>query len=129
VFPRETRGDDLLSGRDANIPEAVWRVLRDHFALKGERRDDSAHSFVERLFRVAFAVLHAPSYQAERKSALSANWAHLPIPKDAALFGRLVTVGEQVTRLLDADRDAGHVIQGVVGRRRLIAFSDTGWLN
>ncbi len=40
VFPRETRGEDLLADRDANLPEAAWRVLRDHFGLKGERRDE-----------------------------------------------------------------------------------------
>ena len=122
VFPRETRGDDLLSDRDANLPETTWRVLRDHFGLKGERRDDSARAFVGRLFRVAFAILHAPNYQAEHKSALSADWAHLPIPKDAILFDRLVTVGEQVTRLLDAGREAGDVIQAVVGADRARAL-------
>ncbi len=98
--------------RDANIPETTWRVLRDHFGLNGERRDDAARAFVGRLFRVAFAILHAPSYQAEHKSALSADWAHLPIPKDAGLFARLVTAGEQVTRLLDASGDAGDVDAG-----------------
>jgi hypothetical protein len=118
VFPRETRSDDLLSDRDANIPEVAWRVLRDHFGLKGERRDASARGFVGRLFRVAFAIIYAPTYQAEHKSALSADWAHLPIPKDAKLFDRLVTAGEQVTRLLDAGRDAGDVIQTVVGADR-----------
>jgi hypothetical protein len=40
VFPRETRGDDLLSDRDANIPEATWRILQDHFGLEGARRDE-----------------------------------------------------------------------------------------
>ena len=122
VFPRETRGDDLLFDRDANISEATWRVLRDHFGLKGERRDEEARAFVGRLFRVAFAVLHAPSYQAEHKSALSADWAHLPIPKDAGLFDRLVAAGEQVTRLLDAGRDAADVVQGIVGADRARAL-------
>ncbi len=60
-------------------------------------------------------VLHAPSYQAEHKSALSADWAHLPIPKDRKLFNRLTAAGEQVTRLVDANRDAGDVIKAVVG--------------
>jgi len=118
AFPRETRGDDLLADRDANIPEATWRVFRGHFGLKGERRDDTARALVGKLFRVAFAVLHAPSFQAEHKSALSADWAHLPIPKDAKLFDRLMTAGEQVTRLLDAGRDAGPVIQSIIGADR-----------
>ena len=115
VFPRETRSDDLLGDRDANIVEPAWRVLRAHFGLAGERRDPDARGFVGRLFRTALAVLHAPSYQAEHKSALSADWAHLPIPKDQALFDRLAACGEQVTRLLDADRDARDVVENVLG--------------
>jgi hypothetical protein len=122
VFPRETKGDDLLADRDANIPEATWRALRDHFGLKGERRDDEARSFVGKLFRVAFAILHPPNYQAEHKSALSADWAHLPIPKDAGLFDRLTAAGEQVTRLLDAGRDASDVVHAVVGADRVRAL-------
>jgi hypothetical protein len=70
---------------------------------------------VGQLFRVAFAILHAPSYQAEHKSALSADWAHLPIPKDVKLFHHLAAAGEHVTRLLDAGHDAGDVIQAVLG--------------
>lgn len=116
AFPRETRGDDLLSDRDANISEQTWRVLRKHFRLKGERRDDYARDFVGKLFRVGFAILHAPAYQAEHKSALSADWAHLPIPKDRKLFTHLIDKGEQVTRLLDANRDARDVIEAVLGQ-------------
>ncbi|WP_192178277.1 type ISP restriction/modification enzyme [Mesorhizobium amorphae] len=75
-----------------------------------------ARAFVGKLFRVGFAILHAPVYQAEHKSALSADWAHLPIPKDLNLFEQLVVKGEQVTRLLDANRDARDVIEAVLGR-------------
>ena len=122
IFPRESRGDDLLADRDANLPEATWRVLRDHFGLRGERRDDAARALAAKLFRIAFAILHAPSYQAEHKSALSADWAHLPIPKDVKLFDRLAAAGEQVTRLLDAARDATDVIRAVVGADRARAL-------
>jgi hypothetical protein len=122
VFPRETRGEDLLPDRDANIPEAAWRALRDHFRLRGERRDDAARVLTGKLFRVAFAILHAPSYQAEHKSALSADWAHLPVPKDVKVFDRLVAAGEQVTRLPNGARDASDVIQAVVGADRARAL-------
>ncbi|HEY5305716.1 MAG TPA: type ISP restriction/modification enzyme [Pseudolabrys sp.] len=118
AFPRETRGAGLLADRDANLPEATWRVLRNHFGLQGERRDDDARKLVGKLFRVAFAVLHAPSYQAEHKSALAADWAHLPIPKDKKLLDRLAIAGEQVTRLLDSSRSAGDVIKAVLGAER-----------
>jgi len=122
VFPRETKGQDLLAYRDANLPEASWRVLRDHFGLKGERRDDDARKLVSNLFCVTFATLYAPSYQAEHKSALAADWAHLAIPKDADLFHRLVLAGEQVKRLLDADLDASETIRAVVGEDRARAL-------
>jgi hypothetical protein len=115
VFPRETRGNDLLSDGDANLAEASWRVMRDHFGLAGDRRDAVARAFVGRLFRVAFAIFHAPSYQAEHKSALAGDWAHLPIPKDVDLLERLAIAGEKVTRLLDANKDAHDVIATVLG--------------
>lgn len=114
AFPRETVSDDLLAHRDANIAEPAWRVLRDHFAYAGGKRDNDARAFVGKLFRVAFAILHAPSYQAEHKSALASDWAHLPIPKDADLIDRLAEAGEQVARLLDANRDARDVVEAVL---------------
>lgn len=114
IFPRETVSDDLLAHRDANIAEPAWRTLRDHFGLIGERSGEDARAFVGKLFRVAFAVLHAPSYQAEHKSALASDWAHLPIPKDFDLFQKLVDAGEQMVRLLDANLDARDVIDKVL---------------
>ena len=118
VFPRETVSYDLLAHRDANIAEPAWRVLRDHFGLSGERSGDDARALVGKLFRVAFATLHAPSYQSEHKSALSSDWAHLPIPKDADLLDKLVDAGEQVAHLLDANRDARDVIEVVLTPER-----------
>jgi hypothetical protein len=88
--------------------------LRNNFDIHGDRRDAAAKSFVGRLFRVAFAIFHAPSYQAEHKSALAGDWAHLPIPKDVELLERLVAAGEKVTRLLDTNRDAHYVVESVL---------------
>jgi hypothetical protein len=107
--------------------------LRAHFGLGGGRRGEAARAFVGSLFRVAFAILHAPSYQSEHKSALSADWAHLPIPKAQGLFDRLVVAGEKVTRLLDADRDAGEIIGSVIGADRARGLGplrriDAGWV-
>lgn len=118
VFPGETVNDDLLANREANIAEPAWRVFREHFDCAGERSDADARAFVGTLFRVAFAIFHAPSYQGEHKSALSSDWAHLPIPKDAQLLERLCAAGEQVARLLDANRDAREVIETVLTSER-----------
>src|SRR6266851_5122840 len=115
IFPRETRGEGLFSDREANLDEAAWRKLRDHFGFEGERRDADARNLVGKLFRLALAVLHAPAYQAEHASALSADWAHLPIAKSKEAFDRLVDAGERVVRLLDANRDAREVVEAVLG--------------
>jgi len=123
VIPRETRGDDLLADRDANLPEVAWRALRQHFGLTGERRDNDARRLAGRLLRVALAVLHAPAYQADHRSALSADWAHLPVPKDGALFDRLAETGDLVARLLDADRDARDQVLAVLDEERSAALA------
>ena len=60
VIPRDNCGDGLLVDRDANLPEAAWRVLRNHFGLSGERRDEDARRLAGDLLRVVLAVLHAP---------------------------------------------------------------------
>jgi hypothetical protein len=114
VFPRETRSDDLLSDRDANLAEPAWRALSAHLGLSGLRRDAPARALVGDLFRVALAVLHASAYQFDHRSALAADWAHVPIPRDRALFRSLVAAGEQVARLLDANRDATDVARTVI---------------
>jgi hypothetical protein len=118
VIPRETRGDDLLADRDANLPEAAWRVLRERFGLTGERRDAAARNLAGRLLRAALALLHAPAYQTDHKSALSADWAHLPVPRDAALFERIAAAGDQLAHLLDAHADAREHIFAVLGEDR-----------
>lgn len=118
AFPRETVSHDLVAQRDANIAEAAWRVLRDHFGLAGDRSDSTARAFVGKLIRIAFATLHAPSYQSEHKSALSSDWAHLPIPKDPAVLENLTSAGELVTSLLDANRDARLIIEAILTPER-----------
>jgi len=118
VIPRETRAEGLLTDRDANLPEPAWRILRDHFGLAGHRRDDDARKLSGTLLRAALAILHAPAYQSDHRSALSADWAHLPVPKDSALLERLAESGELVARLLNANRDASDDVASVLGEAR-----------
>lgn len=115
IFPRETTGADLLGDRDANIAEPVWRAVSAAFGLSGPRRDQPARDTVGDLFRVVFAMIYAPAYQAEHKSALSADWAHVPIPRDKKLFDRVVEAGTRVMRLLDASTDAGALVEEILG--------------
>ena len=123
VVPRETGGDDLLADRDANLSEGAWRVLRGHFGLNGERRDDDARGLVGDLLRVTLAVLHAPAYQADHRSALSADWAHVPVPKDRTVFASLVRVGDAIARLLDAQGDAHEEVRNVLGEAASVALA------
>ena len=125
AIPCESRSDDLISDRDANISEPTWRALRDHFGLAGKRRDSDARAFVGQLFRVALAILHAPACQADHKSALSADWAHVPIPRERKIFAKLVEMGNQVAQLLDASRDANDVIVRHLGRERAALLGRT----
>lgn len=129
VIPRETRGDDLLADRDANLGEPAWRALRAHFGLKGERRNDDARGLAGRFLRLALAILHAPAYQADHLSALSSDWAHLPIPKDARLFERLAELGNMVARLLSAHCDPHEQIIVVLGQERAAQLAQLRKLN
>jgi type ISP restriction-modification system protein len=122
VFARETRSGGLFADPEANIDERAWRKLRDLFELSGERFGENARVLVGKLFRLAFAILYAPAYQAEHASALSADWAHLPIPKGRDLFDRLVEAGDWVSRLLDANRDARDVVETILGHDRAAAI-------
>lgn len=114
VIPKEVVGTGLYSHRLANITESAWKAMRDHFGLEGRREDDPAREFVGKLFRAIFALLHSPQYQEDHKSALSADWAHPPIPRDAALFDELVEAGGKIVELLDAETDASPVFKDIL---------------
>ena len=114
-IPCHTMSDDLLSGQDANIAESAWRALREQYGLSGDRQGKPAHQLVGQLIRTALAVLHSPAYQDEHKSALSADWARFPIPKDDSLLAKLGMFGDQVAQLLDANNDATSVVDDVLG--------------
>lgn len=115
VIPREVAGNGLFAGRIANIAEPAWAAMRDRFGLTGRREDDAAKSHVGQLFRAIFALLHAPQYQEDHKSALSADWAHPPIPRDPEVFAQLANLGGLVCSLLDANNDATAAVRTILG--------------
>jgi hypothetical protein len=117
VIPREVEGEGLFAGRLANVAQPAWNAFRDHFDLIGRREDQSARTLTGELFRVIIALLHAPRYQEEHRSALSADWAHPPIPRDRDLFDELVVAGSLVSKLLDAGSDAEDAIREALGER------------
>lgn len=115
VIPKEVEGQGLFAGRLANIAEPAWNAFRGSFGLSGRREDDDARKFVGELQRAILALLHAPAYQADHKSALSADWAHPPIPRDHALFIQLAEAGDRVTGLLNANAEAGAIVSQILG--------------
>ncbi|WP_228766228.1 type ISP restriction/modification enzyme [Pelagerythrobacter aerophilus] len=117
VIPRDVEGHGLFAGRLANIAEPAWTAFRDAFGLSGRREDEDAKDFVGQLQRVILALLHAPAYQSDHKSALSADWAHPPVPRDKELFDKLAAAGTKVTTLLDASVPAGALMRELLGEQ------------
>lgn len=95
------------------LPELMFIKLAGWLA--GRREDDAAKAHVGRLLRVILALLHAPRYQDDHKSALSADWAHPPLPRNPALFAELAEAGDAVAALLDADADANDAVRAALG--------------
>jgi hypothetical protein len=65
------------------------------------------------------AVLHAPQYQRDHEDALAQDWAHLPVPRDWAAFGKLADAGNRLAVLLDPVQDAESVAAAILGLERL----------
>jgi hypothetical protein len=120
VIPKEAAG--VFGERTANLPPSVWRVVREQLKLKGELSGPDARRFSSRLLHVALAVPQAPAYQSDHKSALSADWAHLPIPKERKLFDKIADVGDQIALLLDAKRVASGLVAEILGEDRAAAL-------
>lgn len=123
VIPREVRQEGLFAGQQANLAENAWSVFRVAFGIDGERTDEPARTFVSRLFRVTLAILYAPAYQREHRSALGADWAHLPVPKNLELLDRLAEAGATVATLLDMTADPRAALEATLGRARLAALA------
>jgi len=60
--------------------------------------------------------MHSPQYEADHADALAQDWAHLPIPKDKALFAELVAVGKKFGTLLDPTVSSEEVVRGILGK-------------
>jgi hypothetical protein len=114
-FPRESRPGELIE-RAANLNPEAWKVLRGAWGLRGELPDAPARQFVGELFRCTLAVLHSPQYEGEHGDALAQDWAHVPIPKDKALFGDLVKLGHVIATLLDPAAASDDTVRKVLGK-------------
>jgi hypothetical protein len=98
----------------ANLASPVWEALAGRWRLKGDLEGKSARELVHRLFGLALAISHAPQYQEDHKESLGQDWAHLPIPRDRAIFLETSRLGETIAALLNPLSDPRSLIRRVL---------------
>ena len=122
VRPAETGRGTLfeIDGGDtavpsANLNENFWRAASREWSLRGGLEGEEARGFVRRLFRVCLAVCHAPQYEEEHRESLAQDWAHVPIPRNVALFDRLADAGGLIATLLNPLADPRAALKATLG--------------
>jgi len=101
--------------RIANLHEHVWTTLAREWELAGTLADGPAKQLARQLASLAMAICHSPAYEQDHKDSLAQDWAHIPIPKDRALFNDLVAAGTAVATLLDPLMPASTVCRATLG--------------
>ena len=101
---------------EANLNEALWEKLKITWGLKGTREGAPARKLARTMFRAALALCHSPQFEADHKDSLSQDWAHIPVPKEAAGLKLLAELGERVALLLNPNEDAAKVVTKVLAR-------------
>lgn len=115
-FPRQSKAMGLTR---ANLPAPAWETLRKSWKLASDLTDEPARDLVSGLFRLALAVMYAPSYESEHAEAIQSDWARVPIPREREVFDRLVVLGREVSVLLDPQQDAFAVIEKQLSRQQI----------
>ncbi len=121
-FPREAHFSALTTARVANIAPKAWKAASNAFSLSGDRESSNAKAFVSSLIRCTLAFGHARRYESDHREALAHDWAHVPIPRDRAIFERAALLGGKIALLLDAQADPMPVLLEVLGRDRVRAL-------
>jgi len=105
LFPchlRETASSSLFeaAGTSPNLsPRAV--------AYLQERNAEAHH-----LFHHVVAILHAPEYAIENAGALRQDWPRVPLPQGREVLLAGASLGEELARLVDPERDVPGVSSG-----------------
>jgi len=100
---------------EANLHDALWEKLKETWDLRGARDGAAARKMARALFRATIAICHSPQFETDHKDSLAQDWAHIPIPKEAAHVKRLAELGERVATL-NPNEDAAQVITRTLGR-------------
>ena len=99
----------------ANLNEHFWHAVSREWSLGGGLDGEEARGFVRRLFSVCLAICHAPQYEEEHRESLAQDWAHIPVPRDVALFERLANAGGLIATLLNPLADPRLALKATLG--------------
>ena len=115
AIPSTVIVDKLAGVRLANLSPEIWAVLRSAWRLSGGLESPEAHSCAQRLIYICLAIMNSPAYCSEHASALGADWARVPLPRDPGIAGELDSAGGTIAALLDCSADATAVVRGILG--------------
>jgi len=114
AIPAVVRIDPLTGGRVANLSLEIWAALRNVWRLAGGVESADAHQCAQQVIYICLAIMNSPAYRSEHASALGADWARVPLPRDAALAARLSDLGGLIATLLDCSSDASATMRKVL---------------
>lgn len=119
AIPAVVRVDALTGSRLANLSPETWSEIRVNWHMQGGLESPHAHLCARRLIHICLSTMNSPAYQAEHSSALGADWARVPIPRDSTLAEKLDQVGSLVAALMDCSADSSSVLRDILGPEAL----------
>jgi len=108
----DTENDDAAR---ANLADQIWTIASEAFGFIEELDGDEAKRFARQLIRTSLALGHSPAYQEEHSESLAQDWAHIPIPRERALFDELTRTGALIAKLLDPLQEPRAAIRASLG--------------
>ncbi|MBB6413697.1 type ISP restriction/modification enzyme [Mesorhizobium sangaii] len=123
AIPAVVRIDALTGGRLANMSPEIWAALREAWDKAGGLEAPDAHLCANELIHICLAIMNSPAYRMEHASALGADWARVPIPRNPALARQVSELGRLVAALMDCSTDASSVLPEILGRDKLASIA------
>jgi hypothetical protein len=108
----DTENDE---GAKANLSDQIWSIASEAFGFSGGLDGDQAKIFVRQLINTSLALGHSPAYQEEHSESLAQDWAHIPIPRERALFDELTRTGALIAKLLDPLQEPRAAVRASLG--------------
>ncbi|MDG4876980.1 N-6 DNA methylase [Mesorhizobium sp. WSM4935] len=123
AIPAVINVDPLTGGKLANLSPEIWTALQEAWGNPQGLETSYAHQCARKLVHICLAVMNSPAYRMEHASALGADWARVPIPKDPIVAQRLDELGGLVADLLDCSSDTLSVLRKVLDRDAIASIA------